>query len=92
MHAKRPVIIANIPKLPAKWAGIRMPLLLSGLMSGIISMVNMLRALGWVEGLITLWFQNWMISWAIAFPVVLVVLPLVRRFTAMLVDMPGAPN
>jgi len=69
-----------------------MPLLLSGLMSGIISMVNMLRALGWVEGLITLWFQNWMISWAIAFPVVLVVLPLVRRFTAMLVDMPGAPK
>lgn len=46
MHAKRPVIIANIPKLPAKWAGIIMPLLLSGLMSGIISMVNMLRALG----------------------------------------------
>lgn len=42
MHAKRPVIIANIPKLPAKWAGIIMPLL--------------------------------------------------RRFTAMLVDMPGAPK
>ena len=89
---QRPVIFGNIPRLPAKWALIIIPFILSCLMSGIISMVNMLRALGWVEGLITLWFQNWMISWAIAFPVVLVVLPLVRRFTAMLVDMPGAPN
>ena len=89
---QRPVIFGNTPKLPAKWALIIIPFILSCLMSGIISMVNMLRALGWVEGLITLWFQNWMISWAIAFPVVLVVLPLVRRFTAMLVDMPGAPN
>lgn len=35
----------------------------------------------------SLWFNNWMISWAFAFPVVLCVLPLVRKFTGLIVDM-----
>ena len=86
---QRPTIIGNIPKLPARWALIIVPFILSCLMSGIISMINMLRNLGWVEGFMALWLHNWMISWAIAFPIVVTLLPVVRRFTGLLVDMSG---
>ena len=58
-------------------------------MSGIISMINMLRNLGWIDGFMPLWFHNWMISWAIAFPIVVTLLPFVRKFTGLLVDMSG---
>lgn len=82
-----PKIFGNIPKLPTRWALILVPFILSCLMSGIISFVNMLRNLGWFEGFMALWFHNWMISWAIAFPIVLTLLPFVRKFTGLLVDM-----
>ncbi|MGQ8974391.1 DUF2798 domain-containing protein [Acinetobacter schindleri] len=87
---QRPVIFANIPKLPAKWALIIIPFILSCLMSGIISFINMLRTLGWIEGFISLWLHNWMISWAFAFPIVLLLLPFVRKLTGLLVDMSGS--
>ena len=88
MQRPRPMMIGNIPKLPAKYAVWILPLFLSCLMSGIISLINMLRNLGWIDGFINLWINNWMISWAFAFPIVLILLPLVRRLTGLLVDMP----
>ncbi|MHA5055452.1 DUF2798 domain-containing protein [Acinetobacter schindleri] len=66
------------------------PFILSCLMSGIISFINMLRTLGWIEGFISLWLHNWMISWAFAFPIVLLLLPFVRKLTGLLVDMSGS--
>lgn len=87
---QRPVISGNIPKLPAKWALIIIPFILSCLMSGIISFINMLRTLGWIEGFISLWLHNWIISWAFAFPIVLLLLPFVRKLTGLLVDMSGS--
>lgn len=81
------MIIGNIPKLPVKWATIVIPFILSCLMSGIISFINMLRNLGWYDGFLIFWFENWMISWLIAFPFVLVLLPLVRRLASVFVDM-----
>lgn len=88
MTAETPKIIGNIPKLPAKWAMVVIPFILSCLMSGIISMINMLRNLGWIEGFMALWFHNWMLSWVFAFPIVLFLLPLVRKLTAKLVNIP----
>lgn len=87
---QRPVIFGNTPKLPAKWALRIIPFILSCLMSGIISFINMLRTLGWIEGFISLWLHNWMISWAFAFPIVLLLLPFVRKLTGLLVDMSGS--
>ena len=49
-----PKIIGKIPKLSARWAAIVVPFILSCLMSGIISCVNMLRNLGWFDGFIAL--------------------------------------
>lgn len=87
MQTQRPMIMGNIPKLSAKWAMIVIPFCLSFLMSGIISLINMLRNLGWIDGFIQLWLHNWMISWAFAFPIVVTLLPFVRKFAGLLVDM-----
>lgn len=81
-------IMGNIPKLPAKYAAIVMPFFLSGLMSGVVSIINMIKNMGWIDGFFHIWFSSWMLSWLIAFPGVLIVLPLVKKLTAMLVDLP----
>ncbi|MCY6413426.1 MULTISPECIES: DUF2798 domain-containing protein [Acinetobacter] len=75
-------------KLPAKYAGWIIPLLLSCLMSGTISFINLLMNMGFNTGFINQWLATWMFSWAIAYPVVLVFLPLVRRLTGLIVEMP----
>ncbi|MBK0065251.1 MULTISPECIES: DUF2798 domain-containing protein [unclassified Acinetobacter] len=81
------MIIGKLPKLPAKFAVLLMPLFLSGLMSGTISMINLWKNIGWFEGFFTKWVDIWLFSWMIAFPTVLVFLPLVRRLTGLLVDL-----
>ncbi|OTG96505.1 DUF2798 domain-containing protein [Acinetobacter sp. ANC 3832] len=91
MQQKRPMIFGSIPKLPAQYAGWIMPLFLSGLMSGTISLINMLMNLGFVDGIFSKWLSIWMFSWAIAYPTVLIFLPLVRRITGLIVDIPH-PN
>ncbi|WP_151985024.1 DUF2798 domain-containing protein [Acinetobacter radioresistens] len=92
MNQTRATIIGSIPKLPAACAAGIIPLILSCLMSGIISMINLLRSLGWVENFFHLWFCAWMLSWLAAFPAVLILLPLVRRIAGLLVDMtPPSP-
>ena len=88
----RPMIMGQIPKLPAKWAMVVIPFILSCLMRGIISFINMLRNLGWIDGFIQLWLHNWMISWMFAFPIVLALLPLVRKVCGLLVDMSLPPS
>lgn len=83
-----PYIVGRIPKLPPKYALVVMPLCMSGLMSGVISFVNTARALGWVQDLLAIWLGNWMLSWAVAFPTVMLVMPLVKRITQRLVRLP----
>jgi Protein of unknown function (DUF2798) len=70
--------------IPPKFAPILFGLILSGLMSLIVSGLSTFRALGPVEGFPGLWLGNWAVSWAIAFPTVLVVAPLTRRIVARL--------
>lgn len=77
--------ILGLPKLPARYAGVVMPLLLSVLMTFIVSMVSTLRSIGPVPGFTRVWLGSWAISWLIAFPTLLLVLPLVRRATAAVV-------
>jgi hypothetical protein len=58
-------------------------------MSCIISFVSTWRALGLIEGFTAKWLPSWGLSWAIAFPALLVVLPIVRKIVAMFVEAPG---
>ncbi len=94
MENKPAMIFGRIPKLPMKYAAVVMPLLLSGVMSGMISMVNLWKNVGWFDGFFAKWLGVWLFSWLIAFPTVLVFLPLVRRLTGTIVDMspPNSPK
>lgn len=77
----------GLPKLPARYATVVMPLLLSVLMTFIVSLISTWRSLGLVPGFLHLWMGAWGLSWLVAFPTLLAVLPLVRRATAALVDL-----
>lgn len=83
-----PYIVGRIPKLPPQYAMVVMPLLMSGLMSGIICMVNLVRAMGWSMQALHAWPATWLVAWAVAFPTVLVVIPVVKKLTGKLVRMP----
>lgn len=94
MQNQKAMIFGSIPKLPAKFAAVIMPLILSGLMSGTISMINLWKNLGYFDGFFVKWVGVWLFSWLIAFPTVMMFLPLVRRITGLVVDMtpPNPPK
>ncbi|MFZ6713220.1 DUF2798 domain-containing protein [Undibacterium sp. TC9W] len=75
-------------KLPAPYAGFVMPLLLSILMTFIVSFISTLRSVGLVDHFLQIWMGSWALSWVFAFPALLLILPLVRRITSMLVEAP----
>lgn len=81
-----PNTLLGIPKLPARYAGIVMPLFLSVLMTCIVSLISTLKGIGTTPEFLHIWLSSWIISWGVAFPTLLVVLPLVRRATAAIVD------
>lgn len=58
-----------------------MPFILSILMTCVISFVSIIKALG-LDGFTPAgWLSAWLWSWSVAFPTLLILLPLVRRFT-----------
>jgi len=65
-----------------------MPFLLSLLMTSLVSFISTARSVGIAPELLRLWPGNWALSWLVAFPVTLVVLPVVRKLTAALVEAP----
>jgi hypothetical protein len=75
-------------KLPARYAAVVLPLFLSCIMTFLISGISTLRGVGLAPGVLQLWLGSWGISWLFAFPVLLAVLPLVRRLTAAVVEVP----
>ncbi|MGB0671339.1 MAG: DUF2798 domain-containing protein [Rhodospirillales bacterium] len=80
-------------KLPAKANVIVFPLVLTFLMSGIVSLIATLRALGFQDGVLLKFVESWGASWAVAFPTVIFVLPLVRRLVGLVVQTPaGLPR
>lgn len=82
----------GLRKLPARYAGLVMPLLLSILMTCIVSLISTFKGVGWVPHFWKLWLGAWAVSWLVAFPALLVALPLVRKLTAALVDVNGPPG
>ncbi|WP_420393065.1 DUF2798 domain-containing protein [Acuticoccus sp.] len=70
--------------IPPRFAPVLFGLLLSGLMSLIVAGIATVRAVGLPADILTLWASAWVSSWAVAFPTVLVVAPLVRRLVVAL--------
>jgi hypothetical protein len=73
-------------KIPKRYTGILIPFFLSLFMSGIITAISILRANGFNAEFFHLWPSTWAISWAIGFPVVLCVLPVVRKLVSFMVE------
>lgn len=76
---------ARMKKLPARAHSLVMSFVLTMLMTVIVSGISTVRAVGF-EGLMDHWLGAWLWSWAIAFPTLLVVMPLVRRIVAWIVQ------
>lgn len=76
----------NFKKLPNRYTAIVLPFLLSIIMTFVVSMVSTLRSLGLEEFSLYVWMSAWVISWLIAFPTLFLVLPVVRKITAILVQ------
>lgn len=76
----------RLKKLPKRYAGLVQPLVLTMLMTCVVSAISVLRSRGFDAGFIEVWPTAWLISWAAAYPVILVVLPLVRRIVAATVE------
>jgi hypothetical protein len=63
-----------------------LPLLLSIVMTCVVSLISTLRSIGLAPDFVRLWLGAWALSWVVAFPLLLVVLPLVRAATDRLVE------
>lgn len=77
--------ILGFPKLPQRALIFLVPFFLSLVMSGIVSFISTVKALGFSWLLVSPWLTSWGISWAIAFPTVLFVLPFARKLSLLLV-------
>lgn len=67
--------------IPARFRAIVFAFFMALLMSGFMSLVISLFNLGWVPDIIARWLQAWAFAFAIAFPTVVVVAPMVQRLT-----------
>lgn len=85
MKTSKPRPPLGIRKLPPRYAGVVMPFFLSVLMTAIVSMVSTLKGIGWGGNFFRVWLSAWGLSWLVAFPVLLMVLPAVRKLTALVV-------
>lgn len=73
-------------KLPARYAAVLTPLVLSLLMTFIVSFISTLKSLGLQPALPAVWLTAWGLSWLVAFPTLLMVLPVVRRIVGWLCE------
>ena len=73
------------PFIPRRYEHVAFGLLLSGMMSFIVSGISTALARGISADFALSWLGAWLPSWAIAFPAVLFVGPLVRRILHRLV-------
>lgn len=78
----------TFPRLPARSVTWVMPLILSVMMTFLVSAISTLRSVGLSPDFPRTWMGAWGLSWMVAFPALLLVLPLVRRIVGVIV----APN
>ncbi len=74
-------------KLPARYASIVMPFILSIMMTFIVSLIATAKNIGITHpDLATSWMMAWALSWVVAFPILLVILPIVRRIVTLVCE------
>ena len=58
-------------------------------MTFIVSFISTLKSLGFERSLPSIWMTAWGLSWLVAFPTLLLVLPMVRRIVGALCEPAG---
>lgn len=84
MDTSKPAAVRR--KLPAKYHTIVMPFILSLIMTCIVSFISTVKSIGLDPDLLQIWLGAWGLSWLVAFPVLLMVLPFVRKIVNALVE------
>lgn len=69
-------------RLPHRYAPKLLAFFTSLIMSFLMSMVITFLNLGWVEDFLARWMYAWVTSFLIAFPIILLVLPIARSIVA----------
>jgi hypothetical protein len=70
---------AVMQKLPARYATILVPLVLTCLMTFLVAGISTVAALGFAADFYLPWIKAWLLSWGVAFPIMVFMLPLARR-------------
>ena len=78
-------IFFGIPKLPTRYASLVLPFFLTCVMTCVVSGISTLRVAGIGPGVLGTWLVSWGMSWAVAYPTMLLVLPVVKKMVAALV-------
>lgn len=65
--------------IPKKYAPLLSAIFLSGLMSFLLSGVAIVRVAGLGPSIVSPWLDAWWHAWLVAFPAVIILVPLVRR-------------
>jgi len=73
-------------KIDRRYAGTLLTFLTSLMMSCLMSLVVTLRHVGFVTEVWGLWMEAFPVAFAVAFPVVLIVLPLARRLVELVTE------
>lgn len=76
--------------MPARFAPALFGFVLSGMMSLVVSGIVTLRNTGLADAVLSLWLSALLLSWLIAFPVVLIVAPVARRLVGLMTKAPAA--
>ena len=63
-----------------KYANYVQAFTLSGVMTLIMSLIITIINVGFIENILHVWMRAWFISYAVAFPAILIVLPFVKKF------------
>ena len=66
--------------IPAKYGQVTFIFFVSICMSCVVSGVSVLNTTGFIDAFFSFWMIAWLKSWVIAFPSLLIIAPLVRRF------------
>ena len=80
----------SFPKLHPKHTIWLMPLILSGIMSASLACFNLYMNQGFITDFFNKWLHAWSLSWMVAYPLILICLPLVKRFLSLIMQAPNS--
>ena len=81
----------RLRKFPVRYAKTLMPIMLSISMSAIISCAVTALNAGITSAFMTKWASAWATAWIVAYPSLLILLPVVRQLVLVIVESPQQP-